>query len=154
MIEPLQARFPQHRLQPVGQADLHALAAADAAGEKLGLVLGPRGPDEKFVGPPGQGAQADQGHGHDSRRHRGDELASPQVQGGPGRLGSPDKAHPVLFLAGLQAAEAELAFGRGVAGRFPRGKGGHLTHLGAVAAVGAEGRRAAACSREKRAMRP
>ena len=88
-VEPFQARFPQHRLQAVGQADLHALAAADAAGEKLGLVLGPRGPDEKFVGPPGQGAQADQGHGHDSRRHRGDELASPQVQGGPGRLGVP-----------------------------------------------------------------
>ena len=46
----------------------------DAAGEKLGFVLGPRGPDEELVGFAGQRPQAEQRHGHRACGHCGDEF--------------------------------------------------------------------------------
>ena len=125
--------------QAVGETDLHTLATAEAAGEKLGFVLGPGGADEILIRPPGQGAQAQHRRDRGPGRHRSDQLAPPQIQGNPGRPGTPGELHPA-FLALSQAAHTELALGVLMAGGQARSKGAHLASLGAVAAIGAQGR--------------
>ena len=116
-VEAFQAGFPEHGLQAVGEADLHALAAADAAGQKLRFVLGPRGADQEFVRPPGQGAQAQQGHQGHAGPQSGDHLAPAQVQGCPGGFEAKCKGHPAL-LTGCLAIQAELALGGLVPGHL------------------------------------
>ena len=80
-IKPLQAGFPKHGLQAIGETDLHTLAAADTAGEEVPFFLGSRGSDEKFLWSPGQRTQTHQRHHGHPGGQGGDYLAPAQVQG-------------------------------------------------------------------------
>ena len=81
--EALEAGLRQRRLEAGGRADLHALAAAQAAGEEAAFVLGARRPDQARALDGARDAGAEENGGADAGADREHRLAAAGVVLGP-----------------------------------------------------------------------